>query len=56
MVDFWSLGFWFLRCAAVGVPYAEDTQQMYKNIAFGKVRFPRDTLSNEGRNFVKGLL
>lgn len=29
---------------------------MYKNIAFGKVRFPRDTLSQEGRNFVKGLL
>jgi len=36
--------------------YAEDTQQMYKNIAFGKVRFPRDTLTTEGRNFVKGLL
>ena len=36
--------------------YAEDTQQMYKNIAFGKVRFPRDALSTEGRNFVKGLL
>lgn len=29
---------------------------MYKNIAFGKVRFPRDALSAEGRNFVKGLL
>ena len=29
---------------------------MYKNIAFGKVRFPRDALSQEGRNFVKGLL
>lgn len=29
---------------------------MYKNIAFGKVRFPRDTLTTEGRNFVKGLL
>ena len=36
--------------------YTEDTQQMYKNIAFGKVRFPRDTLTTEGRNFVKGLL
>jgi len=36
--------------------YAEDTQQMYRNIAFGKVRFPRDALSTEGRNFVKGLL
>lgn len=40
-----------------GVPFfAEDTQQMYKNIAFGKVRFPKDALSLEGRNFVKGLL
>ena len=29
---------------------------MYKNIAFGKVRFPRETLTVEGRNFVKGLL
>jgi hypothetical protein len=35
--------------------YADDTQQMYKNIAFGKVRFPKDTLSSEGKSFVKGV-
>ncbi|GMG41839.1 unnamed protein product [Ambrosiozyma monospora] len=29
---------------------------MYKNIAFGKVRFPKEILSAEGRSFVKGLL
>jgi serine/threonine protein kinase SCH9 len=57
MVDFWSLGVLvFEMCCGWSPFYAEDTQQMYKNIAFGKVRFPRDTLSNEGRNFVKGLL
>ena len=57
MVDFWSLGVLvFEMCCGWSPFYAEDTQQMYKNIAFGKVRFPRDTLSVEGRNFVKGLL
>ncbi|KFY28718.1 hypothetical protein V493_02801 [Pseudogymnoascus sp. VKM F-4281 (FW-2241)] len=57
MVDFWSLGVLvFEMCCGWSPFYAEDTQQMYKNIAFGKVRFPRDTLSTEGRNFVKGLL
>ncbi|KAH8676178.1 serine/threonine-protein kinase SCH9 [Xylariales sp. PMI_506] len=57
MVDFWSLGVLvFEMCCGWSPFYAEDTQQMYKNIAFGKVRFPRDTLSQEGRNFVKGLL
>ncbi|KAK3341112.1 serine/threonine-protein kinase sck1 [Lasiosphaeria hispida] len=57
MVDFWSLGVLvFEMCCGWSPFYAEDTQQMYKNIAFGKVRFPRDTLSLEGRNFVKGLL
>ena len=57
MVDFWSLGVLvFEMCCGWSPFYAEDTQQMYKNIAFGKVRFPRDTLSIEGRNFVKGLL
>ncbi|KAF3762526.1 protein kinase activity protein [Cryphonectria parasitica EP155] len=54
MVDFWSLGVLvFEMCCGWSPFYAEDTQQMYKNIAFGKVRFPRDTLSLEGRNFVK---
>ncbi|KAL8295298.1 hypothetical protein RB597_008609 [Gaeumannomyces tritici] len=57
MVDFWSLGVLvFEMCCGWSPFYAEDTQQMYKNIAFGKVRFPRDTLSVDGRNFVKGLL
>lgn len=57
MVDFWSLGVLvFEMCCGWSPFYAEDTQQMYKNIAFGKVRFPRDTLSVEGRNFVKALL
>ncbi|KAK4170311.1 Serine/threonine-protein kinase [Cladorrhinum sp. PSN259] len=57
MVDFWSLGVLvFEMCCGWSPFYAEDTQQMYKNIAFGKVRFPRDILSLEGRNFVKGLL
>lgn len=57
MVDFWSLGVLvFEMCCGWSPFYADDTQQMYKNIAFGKVRFPRDTLSLEGRNFVKGLL
>lgn len=57
MVDFWSLGVLVFEMVCGWSPfYAEDTQQMYKNIAFGKVRFPRDALSVEGRNFVKGLL
>jgi len=57
MVDFWSLGVLvFEMCCGWSPFYADDTQQMYKNIAFGKVRFPRDTLTTEGRNFVKGLL
>ena len=57
MVDWWSLGVLvFEMCCGWSPFYAEDTQQMYKNIAFGKVRFPRDALSNEGRSFVKGLL
>jgi serine/threonine protein kinase SCH9 len=57
MVDFWSLGVLvFEMCCGWSPFYAEDTQQMYKNIAFGKVRFPKDTLTVEGRNFVKGLL
>ncbi|KAL5596972.1 uncharacterized protein BROUX77_006920 [Berkeleyomyces rouxiae] len=57
MVDFWSLGVLvFEMCCGWSPFYADDTQQMYKNIAFGKVRFPRDVLSPEGRSFVKGLL
>lgn len=57
LVDFWSLGVLvFEMCCGWSPFYAEDTQQMYKNIAFGKVRFPKDTLSAEGKSFVKGLL
>jgi serine/threonine protein kinase len=57
MVDYWSLGVLvFEMCCGWSPFYADDTQQMYRNIAFGKVRFPRDALSQEGRNFVKGLL
>ncbi|KAJ5982825.1 Serine/threonine-protein kinase SCH9 [Penicillium sp. IBT 35674x] len=57
MVDFWSLGVLiFEMCCGWSPFYAEDTHQMYKNIVFSKVRFPRDALSTEGRNFVKGLL
>ena len=57
MVDFWSLGVLiFEMCCGWSPFYAENTQQMYKNIAFGKVRFPKEVLSHEGRSFVKGLL
>ncbi|KAK9466268.1 kinase-like domain-containing protein [Lipomyces arxii] len=57
MVDFWSLGVLiFEMCCGWSPFYADDTQQMYKNIAFGKVRFPRDVLSADGKSFVKGLL
>jgi protein-serine/threonine kinase len=57
LVDFWSLGVLvFEMCCGWSPFYADDTQQMYKNIAFGKVRFPKDTLSAEGKSFVKGLL
>ncbi|KAG7194997.1 Serine/threonine-protein kinase [Scheffersomyces spartinae] len=57
MVDFWSLGVLiFEMCCGWSPFYANNTQQMYKNIAFGKVRFPKEVLSTEGRSFVKGLL
>jgi len=56
LVDFWSLGVLvFEMCCGWSPFYADDTQQMYKNIAFGKVRFPKDTLSPEGKSFVKGV-
>jgi serine/threonine protein kinase len=57
MVDFWSLGVLFFHMSFGWSPfYAKDTQQMYKNICFGKARFPRNVLSTEGVNLVKGLL
>ncbi|KAI6164924.1 kinase-like protein [Pisolithus thermaeus] len=49
LVDFWSLGvLLFEMCCGWSPFYAEDTQQMYKNICFGKIRFPRNVISEEG--------
>ncbi|AET41290.1 serine/threonine protein kinase SCH9 Ecym_7473 [Eremothecium cymbalariae DBVPG len=57
MVDFWSLGVLiFEMCCGWSPFFADDNQKMYQKIAFGKVKFPRDVLSPEGRSFVKGLL
>jgi serine/threonine protein kinase len=57
MVDFWSLGvLLFEMCCGWSPFYAEDTQQMYKNICFGKIRFPRGVINEDGKQFVKGLL
>jgi len=36
--------------------YSEDVDQMYKNISSATIRFPRDSLSSDGRSFIKGLL
>ncbi|WFD24066.1 non-specific serine/threonine protein kinase [Malassezia equina] len=57
LVDFWSLGvLLFEMCCGWSPFYAEDTQQMYRNICFGKIKFPRGAISDEGKQFVKGLL
>ncbi|KAH9077277.1 Pkinase-domain-containing protein, partial [Lactarius deliciosus] len=57
LVDFWSLGvLLFEMCCGWSPFYAEDTQQVYKNICFGKVRFPRGFINEDGKNFVKALL
>ncbi|KIY49586.1 putative serine/threonine protein kinase [Fistulina hepatica ATCC 64428] len=57
IVDFWSLGvLLFEMCCGWSPFYAEDTQQMYKNICFGKIRFPKGYICDEGKLFVKGLL
>lgn len=56
LVDFWSLGVLvFEMCCGWSPFYDDDLQTMYKNIAYGKVRFPKDAMSLEGRNFVKGV-
>ncbi|KAF8760166.1 Protein kinase C terminal domain [Rhizoctonia solani] len=56
LVDFWSLGvLLFEMCCGWSPFYAEDTQQMYKNICFGKIRFPRGVIGEDGKQFVKGL-
>ncbi|KDQ20690.1 hypothetical protein BOTBODRAFT_26708 [Botryobasidium botryosum FD-172 SS1] len=57
LVDFWSLGvLLFEMCCGWSPFYAEDTEQMYKNICFGKIRFPRGVIGEDGKQFVKGLL
>ncbi|KAJ6516127.1 putative serine/threonine protein kinase [Mycena sanguinolenta] len=57
IVDFWSLGvLLFEMCCGWSPFYAEDTQQMYKNICFGKIRFPKGAINEDGKQFVKGLL
>lgn len=56
LVDFWSLGvLLFEMCCGWSPFYAEDTQQMYKNICFGKIRFPKGVICEEGKQFVKGV-
>jgi len=57
LVDFWSLGvLLFEMCCGWSPFYDEDTQQMYKNICFGKIKFPRNVINEDGKHFVKGLL
>lgn len=56
LVDFWSLGvLLFEMCCGWSPFYAEDTQQMYKNICFGKIRFPKGVICEDGKQFVKGV-
>lgn len=55
LVDFWSLGvLMFEMCCGWSPFYAEDTQQMYTKIAFGKVLFPRDIICRVPQ-FHKGI-
>lgn len=57
LVDFWSLGvLLFEMCCGWSPFYAEETQQMYRNICFGKIKFPRGAIGDDGKQFVKGLL
>ncbi|KAG8863741.1 hypothetical protein FRB96_007578 [Tulasnella sp. 330] len=57
LVDFWSLGvLLFEMCCGWSPFYAEDTQTMYRNICFGKIRFPKGVIGEDGKQFVKGLL
>jgi serine/threonine protein kinase len=56
LVDFWSLGvLLFEMCCGWSPFYAEDTQQMYQNICFGRIRFPRGAINEDGKQFVKGV-
>lgn len=45
----------FEMCCGWSPFYAEDTQQMYKNICFGKIRFPKGVINDDGKQFVKGV-
>jgi hypothetical protein len=45
----------FEMCCGWSPFYAEDTQQMYKNICFGKIRFPKGVINEDGKQFVKGV-
>jgi serine/threonine protein kinase len=57
LVDFWSLGvLLFEMCCGWSPFYHEDTQMMYKNICFGRIRFPRGAIGDDGKQFVKALL
>ena len=41
-VDFWSLGvLLFEMCCGWSPFYAEQTQEMYRLICYGKIRFPK---------------
>lgn len=56
MVDFWSLGVLLFEMLCGWSPfYNEDTQVMYRNICYGKIKFPRNTVSEDGKQFVKGV-
>ena len=56
MVDFWSLGVLLFEMLCGWSPfYNEDTQVMYRNICYGKIKFPRNTVSEDGKLFVKGV-
>jgi serine/threonine protein kinase len=56
VVDFWSRGvLLFEMCCGWSPFYAEDTQQMYNNICFGKIRFPKGVINEDGKRFVKGV-
>ena len=36
--------------------YSEDAQQLYKNVCFGKFKFQKGVFSEDGKNFVKGVI
>lgn len=51
-VDFWSLGvLLFEMCCGWSPFYAEQTQEMYRLICYGKIRFPK-----HGESVVEGLV